>query len=199
MGAVTPSVTTTLPTPMLPIASACPWPVKGYVSPLMSSPPWSRLWSLCLSGNRVTRPYGPHMLTSFLCACAVPTPIRRGAGAPYLLLPRKDRMRKRKRRHVEGTGRDRVDRTGRTYAESEALSLADRTRVAQCDSVEGCERNTYDILSAHIVARAFCASAMPVPVAIVACLDHIRASHRLCRCLRGYLRHPASRLSSRVR
>lgn len=64
-------------------------------------------------------------------------------------------MRKRKRRDVEGAGRDGVDRTGRTYAEFEALSLADRSRVVQCDSVEGYERNTYDILSAHIVARAF--------------------------------------------
>lgn len=27
--------------------------------------------------------------------------------------------------------------------------------MVQCDSVEGYERNTYDILSAHIVARAF--------------------------------------------
>lgn len=68
-------------------------------------------------------------------------------------------MRKRKRRDVEGAGRDGVDRTGRTYAEFEALSLADRSRVVQCDSVEGYERNTYDILSAHIVA----------------CLDHIES------------------------
>ncbi len=87
-------------------------------------------------------------------------------------------MRKRKRRDVEGAGRDGVDRTGRTYAEFEALSLADRSRVVQCDSVEGYERNTYDILSAHIVpgrSKSICASVMPAPAAIVACLDHIES------------------------
>ena len=197
VGAVTPSGATTLP-----IAPACPRPVKGYVSPLTSSPPWSRLRSLCLGGGRVTRPYGPHMLTSFLCACAVPAPIRRGTGAPYLLLPRKDRMRKRKRRDVEGAGRDGVDRTGRTYAEFEALSLADRSRVVQCDSVEGYERNTYDILSAHIVARAFQIYLRKRHASSGShrCLPRpYRESHRLCCCLRGYLRHPASRLRSRVR
>ena len=137
-----------------------------------------------------------------LCACAVPAPIRRGTGAPYLLLPRKDRMRKRKRRDVEGAGRDGVDRTGRTYAEFEALSLADRSRVVQCDSVEGYERNTYDILSAHIVARAFQIYLRKRHASSGShrCLPRpYRESHRLCCCLRGYLRHPASRLRSRVR
>lgn len=111
-------------------------------------------------------------------------------------------MRKRKRRDVEGAGRDGVDRTGRTYAEFEALSLADRSRVVQCDSVEGYERNTYDILSAHIVARAFQIYLRKRHASSGShrCLPRpYRESHRLCCCLRGYLRHPASRLRSRVR
>lgn len=96
-------------------------------------------------------------------------------GTPDLLLPRKARMRKRKRKGA-GARRDRVDRTGRTYADFEALPLADRARVVQCDSVEGYERCAHDILSMHIVARSFQiylrkphASAKDT----VACLDHM--------------------------
>jgi hypothetical protein len=50
-------------------------------------------------------------------------------------LPRKSRVRKRKRSRLKG--RNRMDRTGRTYADFEVLPLADRARVVMGDSVEG--------------------------------------------------------------
>jgi IS30 family transposase len=68
-------------------------------------------------------------------------------------LPRKVRMRKRNRN--ESAKRDRVDRTGRTYDDFKALPLEDQVRVVQGDSVEGYEDNRQDILSLHLVARAF--------------------------------------------
>lgn len=65
-------------------------------------------------------------------------------------LPRKVRMRPRKKR--EGPGRDRVDRSGRTHADFLALPLAEQARAVQCDSVCGLERNRRDLLSLHLVA-----------------------------------------------
>lgn len=68
-------------------------------------------------------------------------------------LPRKVRLRKPRKRGE--AGRDRVDRAGRAFDDFKALPLADQVRVVQCDSVEGYEWNTHDILSLHIVAAAF--------------------------------------------
>lgn len=68
-------------------------------------------------------------------------------------LPRKARCRPRKKGATPG--RDRVDRTGRAYADFQALPLCDQARVVQGDSVEGCAHNARDILSLHIAACAF--------------------------------------------
>lgn len=68
-------------------------------------------------------------------------------------LPRKAKCRPRKR--AAPRKRDRIDRTGRTYADFQALPLQDQARVVQGDSVEGYAHNTKDILSLHMVACAF--------------------------------------------
>jgi hypothetical protein len=68
-------------------------------------------------------------------------------------LPRKSRVRKRKRSRLKG--RNRMDRTGRTYADFEVLPLADRARVVMGDSVEGFRGESGDILSLHVLARRF--------------------------------------------
>lgn len=68
-------------------------------------------------------------------------------------LPRKARMKKRKK--TKEKGRDRIDRTGRTYDDFKQLALSDQVRVVQCDSVEGYEYNEHDVFSMHIVARGF--------------------------------------------
>lgn len=74
-----------------------------------------------------------------------------GLADPHL--PRKARLKKRAPRKEKG--RDRVDRAGRTYDDFGRLPLSDQVRVVQCDSVEGREGNAHDILSMHIVSRAF--------------------------------------------
>ena len=66
-------------------------------------------------------------------------------------LPRKARMRPRKRK--KQAGRSRIDRTGRLYSDFQALPIEERARVVQGDSVEGFKWNRHDILSLHIVAR----------------------------------------------
>lgn len=68
-------------------------------------------------------------------------------------LPRKVRIRQSKKK--DAPKRDRVDRTGRTYDDFQALPLSDQVRVVQGDSVEGYEHNSQDILSLHIVSGAF--------------------------------------------
>jgi hypothetical protein len=68
-------------------------------------------------------------------------------------LPRKVRMRPRKKK--EETKRARVDRSGRTYADFQALALSDQARVVHGDSVQGSQENNQDVLSLHFVARAF--------------------------------------------
>jgi IS30 family transposase len=70
-----------------------------------------------------------------------------------LELPRKVRMKKRNKK--DKAGRDRIDRTGRTYGDFKSLLLEDQVRVVQGDSVEGYDYNEHDIFSLHIVARAF--------------------------------------------
>lgn len=68
-------------------------------------------------------------------------------------LPRKVRMRPRKKsgKHL----RDRVDRTGRTFDDFQALPLEDQARVVQGDSVEGFEENAQDLLSLFVPALSF--------------------------------------------
>jgi len=70
-----------------------------------------------------------------------------------LHLPRKARLRPRRKRGVPG--RDRVDRAGRTYSDFLALPLEERVHVVQGDSVIGYGHNENDVLSLHIVSRAF--------------------------------------------
>jgi IS30 family transposase len=89
-------------------------------------------------------------------------------------LPRKVRMRKRKRNAPKG--RERIDRTGRTYDDFQKLPLADRARVVQGDSVIGYVENKCDLLSLHVVARAFQIYLLKEHAkapATVACLDAI--------------------------
>jgi transposase, IS30 family len=68
-------------------------------------------------------------------------------------LPRKARMKKRKR--TKEYQRERIDRTGRTYDNYKQLSITEQVGVVQCDSVEGYSYNSHDILTLHIVSRAF--------------------------------------------
>lgn len=75
----------------------------------------------------------------------------------HVYLPRKVRIKKRKTTKDKGKtkARERVDRTDRTYDDFKQLPLVEQVCVVQCDSVEGYEKNNYDVLSMHIVARAF--------------------------------------------
>lgn len=95
-------------------------------------------------------------------------------GIEDLRLPRKVRMRKR--RKGKEPGRERVDRAGRTYDDFSGLPLAERARAVQLDSVAGYGRNAHDALSMHIVARAFqlyLRKAHADPAAVAAWLDHL--------------------------
>jgi IS30 family transposase len=91
-------------------------------------------------------------------------------------LPRKVRMKKRKDKDKDKATSDRIDRSGRTFADFQALPLTDQARVVQGDSVEGYRENRQDVLSLHFVARAF---QLYLPkkhadaAATVACLDVI--------------------------
>lgn len=71
-------------------------------------------------------------------------------GVADLELPRKVRLRPRKRR--PGKGRDRVDRTGRTFEDFQALPLAEQALGVQADSVCGFETNRRDLLSLLLLA-----------------------------------------------
>lgn len=57
-----------------------------------------------------------------------------------------------------GLKRERVDRKGRSYDDFNNLSLQDKARVVQIDSVEGFQENIRDILSLHLVrtSRSMC-------------------------------------------
>lgn len=68
-------------------------------------------------------------------------------------LPAKVRRKPAKKTRKDASSR--IDRTGRTYDDFEALPLEDRARVVQGDSVCGYEYNEHDTLSLHIVARGF--------------------------------------------
>ena len=87
------------------------------------------------------------------------------------------------RRRVKKTARknhpSRIDRTGRTYDDFEALPLELRARVVQGDSVCGLAHNQHDFLSLHIVARGFQAYFHKLhgdPKATVESLDDIERS-----------------------
>lgn len=68
-------------------------------------------------------------------------------------LPRKVRFRPRKK--PKASGAEKVDRTGRTYADYLALGDAERASAVQLDSVCGYARNASSILSLHIVRYIF--------------------------------------------
>ncbi len=97
-------------------------------------------------------------------------------GLVSLDMPRKVRLLPRKRPKVTTSRRERIDRTGRTYDDFEKLSLKDKIRVVQADSVEGFNWNKTDILSLHIVSRTFqiyLKKAHGEPKAVVKWLDVI--------------------------
>lgn len=77
-------------------------------------------------------------------------------GITHVDLPRKVRMKKRVSTGKSNKAkRERVDRTGRTYDDFNNLSLSDKARVVQTDSVEGFQENVQDVLSLHLVVRNF--------------------------------------------
>ena len=76
-------------------------------------------------------------------------------GIVALDMPRKARLLPRKRPDKKASGRQRIDRTGRTYDDFLELPLEERVRVVQGDSVVGYSWNKTDILSLHVVARGF--------------------------------------------
>ena len=67
-------------------------------------------------------------------------------------MPRKVRHLPKKK--ARPSGRPRVDRSGRGFADFEALPLAERARAVQGDSVEGLEGNSADMLSLHFLASS---------------------------------------------
>jgi IS30 family transposase len=89
-------------------------------------------------------------------------------------LPRKVRMRPRNKQ--EASKHERIDRSNRTFADFQALPLVEQARVVQTDSVQGYQKNKQDVLSLHLVARAFqiyLPKAHADAAATVACLDGI--------------------------
>ena len=74
-----------------------------------------------------------------------------GLADPHL--PRKARMKKRKRKKEQN--RQRIDREGRTYDDFRNLPINEQVKVVQCDSVEGYNTNSHDILTMHIASRTF--------------------------------------------
>ena len=73
-------------------------------------------------------------------------------GVAAIEMPRKVRHLPKKRARTPG--RPRVDRSGREYADFEALPLSERARAVQGDSVEGLESNSTDVLSLHFLASS---------------------------------------------
>jgi len=91
----------------------------------------------------------------------------------HVELPRKVRCRPRTPRE-KGAGRERIERTGRTFDDFKALPIEEQARVVQADSVEGFQGSAQDILSLHLVARAFqfyLLKRHADPAAVVAWLD----------------------------
>ncbi|MBQ3328787.1 MAG: IS30 family transposase [Eggerthellaceae bacterium] len=75
------------------------------------------------------------------------------AGVSNIDLPRKVRYKPRKSK--KDPGRDRVDRTGRTFDDFKALPIEEQVRVVQADSVVGFEWNVQSILTLHLVRHSF--------------------------------------------
>ena len=100
-------------------------------------------------------------------------------GLASLDMPRKARLLPRKRPAAAGPTRERVDRTGRTHDDFEALPLEDKVRVVQGDSVVGFNWNETDILSLHFVARGpqlYVKKGHADPAEVVAVLDFVEAT-----------------------
>lgn len=74
-------------------------------------------------------------------------------GLSNMQLPRQVRYKPRKK--GKEPGRDRVDRTGRTYADFKALPVKDQVRVVQADSVVGLVHNVQSILTLHLLRHSF--------------------------------------------
>ncbi|MFD0704076.1 hypothetical protein DMP06_01595 [Slackia equolifaciens] len=95
-------------------------------------------------------------------------------GVPSIELPRKVRLRPRRRKAA--SGRSRVDRSGREYSDFAALPLPEQAGAVQGDSVCGHEGGARDLLSLHLVACKF-QFYLPKdhgsPEAVVGWLDHI--------------------------
>ena len=75
------------------------------------------------------------------------------AGVSNIDLPRKVRCKPRKSK--KDPGRDRVDRTGRTFDDFKALPIEEQARVVQAGSVVGFEWNVQSILTLHLVRHSF--------------------------------------------
>jgi IS30 family transposase len=99
------------------------------------------------------------------------------AGVSNIDLPRKVRYKPRKSK--KDPGRDRVDRTGRTFDDFRALPLEDQVRVVQADSVLGYDHNVQTILTLHLVRHSFQLYVLQpglAPELTVAALDAVEAS-----------------------
>ena len=72
-----------------------------------------------------------------------------------LEMPRKVRVKPRKRGKGGDGGKTRADRAGRTYDDFLALPVGDQARVCQGDSVCGGAHDAHDILTLMLVARKF--------------------------------------------
>lgn len=70
-------------------------------------------------------------------------------------LPRKVRLRPRKRFVPSQSKRSKIDRQGKEFSDFLALPIELQARVVQGDSVCGFQDNKLDILSLHFVARGF--------------------------------------------
>lgn len=70
-------------------------------------------------------------------------------------LPRKVRVKPRKKSKGKGGAGERVDRTGRKFEDFPALPIDDQARVCQGDSVCGGAHDEHDILTLMPVARKF--------------------------------------------
>ena len=97
-------------------------------------------------------------------------------GVAAIEMPRK--VRRLPKKKARRPGKPRVDRSGREFADFEALPLAERARAVQGDSVEGLEGNSTDILSLHFLASSlqlYLKKAKGSPEATVTWLDAMEA------------------------
>ncbi len=95
-------------------------------------------------------------------------------GIAAIDMPRKVRHLPKKKKN--SSGRVRIDRTGREYADFEQLPLCEQARAVQGDSVEGLQSNANDILSLHFLAcslQLYLKKEKASASATVKCLDAI--------------------------